>query len=126
MKYRKAPMFPREGAAAGREFPTMRSSRFNCERAGAHAKNESASVALRKRITGKGKNGAGDRSRTGVASLGSWSSAIELHQLGKMAIRRGLEPLTSSVTGWHSNQLNYRAAFTIIAVVRTIGGPSGT
>ena len=43
-----------------------------------------------------------------------------------MAIRRGLEPLTSSVTGWHSNQLNYRAAFTIIAVVRTIGGPSGT
>ena len=26
-----------------------------------------------------------------------------------MAIRRGLEPLTSSVTGWHSNQLNYRA-----------------
>lgn len=55
MKYRKAPMFPREGAAAGREFPTMRSSRFNCERAGAHAKNESASAALRKRITGKGK-----------------------------------------------------------------------
>ena len=29
---------------------------------------------------------------------------------GKMAIRRGLEPLTSSVTGWHSNQLNYRTA----------------
>ena len=27
-----------------------------------------------------------------------------------MATRRGLEPLTSSVTGWHSNQLNYRAA----------------
>ena len=25
-----------------------------------------------------------------------------------MATRRGLEPLTSSVTGWHSNQLNYR------------------
>ena len=79
MKYRKAPMFPREGAAAGREFPTMRSSRFNCERAGAHAKNESASVALRKRITGKGKNGAGDRSRTGVASLGSWSMTVLLH-----------------------------------------------
>lgn len=79
MKYRKAPMFPREGAAAGREFPTMRSSRFNCERAGAHAKNESASAALRKRITGKGKNGAGDRSRTGVASLGSWSITVLLH-----------------------------------------------
>ena len=28
-----------------------------------------------------------------------------------MAIRRGLEPLTSSVTGWHSNQLNYRTAW---------------
>ena len=30
-----------------------------------------------------------------------------------MAIRRGLEPLTSSVTGWHSNQLNYRATFLV-------------
>ena len=27
----------------------------------------------------------------------------------KLATRRGLEPLTSSVTGWHSNRLNYRA-----------------
>ena len=32
---------------------------------------------------------------------------------GTMATRKGLEPSTSSVTGWHSNQLNYRA---------TIGG----
>ena len=30
-----------------------------------------------------------------------------------LATRRGLEPLTSSVTGWHSNQLNYRAVFTV-------------
>ena len=30
-----------------------------------------------------------------------------------MATRKGLEPSTSSVTGWHSNRLNYRATYEI-------------
>ena len=40
----------------------------------------------------------------------------ELPRQIKMATRRGLEPLTSAVTGRHSNQLNYRAILTFIAV----------
>ena len=44
--------------------------------------------------------------RTGATTLG-------LNRLttptANMATRTGLEPVTSSVTGWHSNQLNYRA-----------------
>ena len=41
----------------------------------------------------------------------SYTSAdsMVLSDKKKMATRKGLEPSTSSVTGWHSNRLNYRA-----------------
>ena len=41
----------------------------------------------------------------------SYTSTISMVRafLKKMATRKGLEPSTSSVTGWHSNRLNYRA-----------------
>ena len=39
-----------------------------------------------------------------------------------MAIRNGLEPSTSSVTGWHSNQLNYRTARQTTILVEINGG----
>ena len=42
-----------------------------------------------------------------------------------MATEKGLEPSTSSVTGWRSNQLNYSATFTPdyrrFVIIRPIG-----
>ena len=37
------------------------------------------------------------------------SPALPTELPRQMATRKGLEPSTSSVTGWHSNRLNYRA-----------------
>ena len=54
-------------------------------------------------------SGASERNRT--TDTGIFSPLLyQLSYRGiKMATRRGLEPLTSAVTGRHSNQLNYRA-----------------
>ena len=54
------------------------------------------------------KDGASERNRT--TDTGIFSPLLyQLSYRGIMATRRGLEPLTSAVTGRHSNQLNYRA-----------------
>ncbi len=53
-------------------------------------------------------SGASERNRT--TDTGIFSPLLyQLSYRGIMATRRGLEPLTSAVTGRHSNQLNYRA-----------------
>ena len=54
--------------------------------------------------------GAGDEARTRYLHLGK----VALYQMSytrKLATRNGLEPSTSSVTGWRANRLHHRAKF---------------
>ena len=68
--------------------------------------------------------GAGNRTRTYnlliTSQLLYQLSHTSILILKLVATWKGLEPSTSSVTGWHSNQLNYQAAFMYFMV-----GPTG-
>ncbi len=68
-------------------------------------------------------SGASERNRT--TDTGIFSPLLyRLSYRGKMATRMGLEPMTSAVTGRHSNQLNYRAII-LFGFSSIIGGSPG-
>ena len=66
--------------------------------------------------------GASGRNRTTDTGIFSPLLYLLSYRSKTLATRKGLEPSTSSVTGWRTNHLYYRAKNTGFA----IGGPSGT
>ena len=68
-------------------------------------------------------NGASGRNRTTDTGIFSPLLYLLSYRSKTLATRKGLEPSTSSVTGWRTNHLYYRAINNMFCI---FGGPSGT
>ena len=80
-------------------------------------------IQKKARNAGMMSSGASERNRT--TDTGIFSPLLyRLSYRGKMATRMGFEPMTSAVTGRHSNQLNYRAII-LFGFSSIIGGSPG-